>query len=399
MPVELRPLGVKCNIACQYCYQNPQREAGNVATAYDMEKMKAAVVAEQTDFLLFGGEPLMLAERDLEQLWRWGFEKFGHNGVQTNGTLITDNHIRMFKQYRVRVGLSVDGPGELNDARWSGSLERTREMTVRTHEAIERLCKEGIPPSLIVTLHRCNATRDKLPRMHDWFRYVESLGVTSARIHILEVDNEWIRRKYALTIDENVEAFLSFARLERDLKTLRLDLFQDMRNLLLGQDENATCVWTGCDPYTTRAVRGVEGNGQRSNCGRTNKDGIDFTKAGNEGFERYLALYQTPQEHGGCKGCRFFLMCKGQCPGTAIEGDWRNRSEYCEVWKALYRDVEERLLEQGEQPLSIRPERKDVEAYFLSVWASGGNTSIQRALQRLGGRAPTKTGAGASARN
>jgi uncharacterized protein len=234
--------------------------------------------------------------------------------------------------------------------------------------------------------------------MHDWFRYVESLGVTSARIHILEVDNEWIRRKYALTIDENVEAFLSFARLERELKTLRLDLFQDMRNLLLGRDENATCVWTGCDPYTTRAVRGVEGNGQRSNCGRTNKDGIDFTKAGTEGFERYLALYQTPQEHGGCKGCRFFLMCKGQCPGTAIEGDWRNRSEYCEVWKALYRDVEERLLEQGEQPLSIRPERKDVEAYFLSVWASGGNTSIQRALQRLSDRAPTKTGAGANAR-
>jgi len=117
MSVELRPLGVKCNIACQYCYQNPQREAGNITSAYDLDKMKAAVEAERTDFLLFGGEPLVLPERDLERLWRWGFEKFGHNGVQTNGTLINDSHIRMFKQYRVHVAISEDGPGDLNDAR------------------------------------------------------------------------------------------------------------------------------------------------------------------------------------------------------------------------------------------------------------------------------------------
>jgi uncharacterized protein len=384
MPVELRPIGVKCNIACQYCYQAPQREAGNIGSRYDMAKMKSAVEAEQTDFLIFGGEPLAIPEADLEELWRWGFEKFGHNGVQTNGTLINDNHVRMFKQYRVQVGISVDGPGELNDARWAGTLKRTRELTARTHEAIVRLCEERIPLSLIVTLHRGNATADRLPKMHAWFRDLERLGVTSARLHILEVDNDWIGRKYALTVEENLDAFRSFARLERELKTLRFDLFRDMRHLLLGRDKYATCVWQACDPYTTRAVRGVEGNGQRSNCGRTNKDGIDFTKAGTEGFERYLALYHTPQEHGGCQGCRFFLMCKGQCPGTAIDRDWRNRSEYCEVWKGLYRDVEESLLEQGEQPLSLRPERGDIEAEFLSVWASGRNGTIQGALERLG---------------
>ena len=80
-------------------------------------------------------------------------------------------------------------------------------------------------------------------------------------------------------------------------------------------------------------MQGIEGTDQRSNCGRTNKDGIDFVKSDREGFERYLALYYTPQEYGGCKDCRFFLMCKGQCPGTAIDRDWRNRTEHCEVWK------------------------------------------------------------------
>jgi uncharacterized protein len=383
MSVELRPLGVTCNIQCQYCYQNPQRDAGNVLHTYDLEKMKAAVERAGGGFTLFGGEALMVPEKDLEALWVWGFEKYRRNGIQTNGSLINDNHIRLFKQYRVQVGISVDGPGELNDVRWAGSLERTREATAKTHTAIERLCREGIPPSLIVTLHRGNATRDKLPVMHDWFRSLQGLGLTSARLHILEVENDAVRRKYVLTTEENLEAFLSFLALEKTLSTLRLDLFQDMRNLLRGTDNSTTCVWNACDPYTTRAVQGVEGNGQRSNCGRTNKDGIDFTKASGEGFERYLALYRTPQEHGGCEGCRFFLMCKGQCPGTAIDGDWRNRTEYCAVWKDMYRHLEEEMLDQSQSPVSARADRKQLEGLFLESWTRGQNTTIAQALSRM----------------
>lgn len=383
MTVELRPLGVRCNIQCQYCYQNPQRDAGNISDRYDMERMKSAVEREGGGFSLFGGEALLLPETDLEALWAWGLEKYGSNGIQTNGSLINENHIRLFKQYNVHVGISIDGPGELNDVRWAGTLERTREMTTNTERAIERLCQEGIPPSLIVTLHRCNATADKLPLMQDWFRYLESIGITSARLHILEVENEIMRQKYVLTTEENVAAFLSFAQLEQELKTLKFDIFTDMQNLLLGADSNTTCIWNACDPYTTPAVRGVEGNGQSSNCGRTNKDGIDFTKADTPGLERYIALYHTPQKYGGCHGCRFFLMCKGNCPGTSIAGDWRNRSEHCEVWKQLYGYLEAKLIDAGEIPLSIRSLRYQLEQVFLTTWATGHNTNLVSALHWL----------------
>ena len=383
MSAELRPLGVKCNIQCQYCYQNPQRDAGNILHAYDMEKMKRGVEQAGGAFTLFGGEPLMVPEKQLEELWAWGLQKSQNNSIQTNATLINGSHIRLFKKYRVQVGISVDGPGELNDVRWAGSLERTREATAKTHQAIERLCHEGISTSLIVTLHRGNATRDKLPAMHDWFRYLQGIGLTTARLHILETESEAIRDKYALSTQENIDAFLSFLVLENELTTLSFDVFQDMRNLLLGQDNDATCIWNSCDPYTTRAVQGVEGNGQQSNCGRTNKDGIDFTKAQSEGFERYLALYMTPQEYNGCQGCRFFLMCKGQCPGTAVDGDWRNRTEHCEVWKGLFRHLEEQLLEEGQTPLSVRSEeRLRIEKMFFDSWASGQNTRVASILQQ-----------------
>lgn len=280
MSVELRPLGIQCNITCRYCYQDPQRGAGNVAARYDVEAMKRAVLESGGPFTLFGGEPLLVPLVDLEDLWAWGYAQFARNKVQTNGTLIDDRHIALFKRYNVHIGISVDGPEELNALRWVSSRERTQAATAASHAAIERLCQEGLPPSIIVTLHRFNAGREQLPVMAAWFRRLETLGVRTVRLHMLEAETHQVKATYALTDEENIEALLSLARLERDeLTALRFDTFDDMRNLLRGRDHDASCVWHACDPYTTKAVQGIEGFGQRSNCGRTNKDGVDFVWA------------------------------------------------------------------------------------------------------------------------
>jgi uncharacterized protein len=376
MTTELRPLGVLCNIQCSYCYQNPQRAAGNIHKSYDLELMKSALEKEGRPFILFGGEPLLLPMEDLEELWAWGLKRFASNAVQTNGTMIGDGHIVLFKKYKVHVGISIDGPDELNDARFGGSQRATRRATAKTEAAIDRLLANQIVPGLIVTLHRLNADGTKLHRMNEWFAALDAKGIQTVRLHILESDNDRVRKAYSLSTAENIEAFLNFARLERSLPKLRFDVFEDMRQMLLGNDAGATCVWTGCDPYTTQAVRGVEGFGQRSNCGRTNKDGIDFLKTEAVGFERSLALYQTDQSVGGCRDCRFFLMCKGQCPGTAINGDWRNRSEHCEVWKSLFSFFENELIEAGHCPISSHPHRRELEQKMLQAWIYGSNPTI-----------------------
>jgi uncharacterized protein len=380
MGVEVRPLGVSCNIQCLYCYQNPQRDAANISQSYDMVKIKEAIEMEGGPFTLFGGEPLMLPLADLEDLWSWGHQKYGKNSIQTNGTLISDEHIVLFRKYNVHIGMSLDGPGELNDVRWHGSLANTRASTAKAEAAIEKLCRENLQPSLIITLHRGNATTDKLPPLTAWVRYLSSLGVNKFRLHLLESESQVIRSKFGLSTAENIGALLEFLQLGREIPQLSFDLFSDMRQLLIGEDRRSSCVWKSCDPYTTAAVRGVEGHGQRSNCGRTNKDGIDFVKAGTQGFERYVALYQTPQEFGGCKGCRFFLMCKGQCPGTAMDGDWRNRTEHCEVWKAVFEALEKELIAEGTEPLSIGSRRDEIEKLAIETWSTGQNASVAQLL-------------------
>ncbi len=389
MTIELRPLGIKCNLACHYCYQNPQRDAGNQRQSYDLEKMKAAALKTGGPFNLFGGEPLLIPLDDLEHLFAWGLETYGSNGIQTNGVLITSQHIDLFRRYKVSVGISIDGPGSLNDARWNRGLQRTRKSTAQVENVIAQLCREYQPPGIIVTLHKGNATSDKLPQMAEWMLSLDAMGIKSVRLHLLEVDHKLVQEKLALSKKENVEALLVFANLEENLKNIQFDLFREMEYLLEGQDGKASCTWRACDPYTTSAVQGIEGNGQTSNCGRTNKEGIGFIKADLAGYERQVALHKTPQSEKGCGECRFFLMCKGQCPGTAIDGDWRNRTEHCEVWKSLFSVIEKRMIISGKVPLTIQPQRFDLEKRMVEYWQRGRNPSVGWLLKVMEKQGPS----------
>lgn len=395
MTVEAKLVGETCNLSCPYCYEHPMRDAGNYENEYDLEKMKAALRAEigtgtglYGAFSLFGGEPLLAPIDDLAELCRWGNETFGSQmakgykvvSCQTNGSLVTDAHVELFKRYGVSVGISMDGPGELNDSRWAGTLEKTRKRTAQSQEAIGKLCAAGVVPSLIVTVYRGNATRDRREQFKTWVRLLARAGVRNINFHLLEVDDEIVREKWALTDEENLDFLLDMARFEPAVG-MKFNLFSDIRSLLLGKDQKVVCTWNACDPYTTKAVRGVSGLGVRTNCGRTNKEGVAWVKADEQGYERYLALSSVPFDAGGCGGCRFWVMCKGQCPGTGAGGDWRNKTDACLTFLGLFEYFEAQLVSEGKAPLSLDTEKREaVELAMFNSWANGRTLQIYQAL-------------------
>jgi uncharacterized protein len=206
-----------------------------------------------------------------------------------------------------------------------------------------------------------------------------------------------MREKFGLSIDETVHALRRLREARKQLAAARLNLIEDLELLLLGRDAKAACIWQACDPYTTAAVKGLNGQGERHKCTRVNKDGVDYLPAERAGFERYLALYHTPQDAGGCQGCRFFLMCRGQCPGTAIAGDWRSKSEQCPTWFTVFADIEAELVAKGITPLSLRPERLEVEAELLRRWAAGQNRPVEFVMREMRARRSAGTGQDARA--
>lgn len=401
MSVEALPVGYRCNLGCTYCYQNPIRDAGNFGPDLDIEAVKRAALAQGAPISIFGGEALLTPLPILEELFAFSCDNFTEYAsrnktspvaIQTNGALLNDAHVALFKKYRVGVGFSIDGPGELNLARWAGTIEKTNAATEKSLAALYRCLSEGIRPSLIVTLHAGNANGARLPRLLEWFRELDRRGLNHARLHLLEIDDEQIRDRLYLNDGELVEAYAAVADL--GLRTLRFDVFEDIESLLLGTDASTTCTWNACDPLSTSAVQGIASDGTLQNCGRTADAGVTWRKAETAGFERQLALYTTPQEVGGCQGCEFWLMCKGQCPGTAIDNDWRNRTEHCLTWKKLFSLVRARLESEGWPTLatgSRAAERDRLELRLFNVWAQGGNINLTTAIA---GGEPSNGGGG-----
>jgi uncharacterized protein len=360
------------------------RDAGNLASPFEMDKVMNVLKNRKEDFILFGGEPLLLPIEHVEELWKYGLERHGKNGIQTNGTLFTEAHFDLVKKYKVHVGISLDGPDDMNDTRWAGNLKLTREKTQKTLDAIKRLCELKLYPSLIITLHKRNATEELLPRLKEWLLEMESWGVNSARLHTLEIEYDSVSESLALSPERNAEVLLEMAKFETDvLKTLRFDIFSDIKKYMMMDDNGTTCVWAGCDPYTTRAVQGLDGQGVQTNCGRSNKEGINFKKSDSEGFERYLALYNTPEEYNGCKDCRFWLMCKGQCPGTSEKGDWRNRTDLCGTWKIIFDYFEKDFESKGIVPISKSPIRPKLEQRMIKYWQNGQNPHLFQVIKEI----------------
>jgi len=155
--------------------------------------------------------------------------------------------------------------------------------------------------------------------------------------------------------------------------------------MLKAQDNNATCTFLSCDPYTTHAVQGIDSQGNKANCGRGNKEGINWIKADVDGFERQMALYNTPQEYGGCQGCRFFIMCKSHCPGTGIDMDWRNRTDTCMNWKVAFGIYEKMMVQKGETPLSLSPDLKKYEDVLMYGYSRGVELRLAHIKRHLEG--------------
>lgn len=416
MSVEVLPLGTKCNIGCTYCYQESTRHLPQNTVTYDKDALLAQLRQITGEpWTLFGGEPLLIPLPDLEAMLRVGFEVHGQTSIQTNGTLITPRHVELFAQYHTAVGISLDGPDELNDARWVSTLEATRKMTRRSHEAVDLLVAKAretgnlrLIPSFIVQLHALNVVGDRWPRLLDWFRHLDALGVQHAQYHLLDLDHE----AAALYVPPALltERLLDLWHVQQtEFTSLRFKELVEFVAAQRGQDVH-TCVWHACDPWNTRAVEGLNGDGTPTQCGRAgSNDGVDWVPAeghgepsvsqssgfrGNRYHERQLSLYVTPQEHGGCHDCRFWLVCQAHCPGSGLaspkdqEGDWRLRTEYCEVFKAMFGEAERRVLAIGETPVSLRADRGAIEARLWQLWANGREATLPNLLKERAGTLP-----------
>ena len=247
-----KPTGSACNLNCEYCFflkkgrlypGSSFRMSDDVHEAYISQLLEAHQVPLVT-VAWQGGEPTLMGldffRRSVELQKK--HQKPGtrlENTFQTNGILLDDEWCRFFHENKFLVGLSLDGPGELNDTfRKDRGGRGTFDRVMR---AVRLLQDHKVEFNILCTVNAKNA--DHPLDVYRFFRdevhaqflqfipivervnesgYQEGNRVTDRSVRpgqfgrfLIEIFDEWVRRDvgrtFVLTIDGALAGWLGKA--------------------------------------------------------------------------------------------------------------------------------------------------------------------------------------------
>ena len=155
----------RCNLNCVYCSEGDIAQADLPLSLLhklidEIPSLLSKYHDDTVDLLWHGGEPLSVGKKYLLDAMQYAKAKLPKYKlrflVQTNGTLIDDEWISIFKQFNIGVGISLDGYREIHD---KNRLTKHHQPTFDTiMNNIVKMKREGISAGTLMVLN----TNEKL---------------------------------------------------------------------------------------------------------------------------------------------------------------------------------------------------------------------------------------------
>lgn len=317
----------RCNLACKYCY------AGLTHLKEDMDFETAAqtvdLFSDQPMKIQFaGGEPLLNYPLICQVVSYVKEKKYDASfQMQTNGTCITPEIAVGLKKMKIALGVSLDGPPEVN--------EFTRGKTREVIAGIGCLADEGIKINLnsVVTSHNVR----QLPKLVNFAYYlgnVGGIGLDLLRDAGRARDNPDTIKK--ATPEQLQNALKEMAEAARELyqltdrKIVIREIHEARQRLKISSCDKTYCYASCGRSYV------VLPNGDVYPCGSL----IDNP-------EYYMGNVKTPPlksvaigkvEPQACQSCDFYAICPGGCPSRLLinGNDGEEVSLDCVLKKAAF---------------------------------------------------------------
>ena len=134
-----------CNLRCSYCGVSGPLVRSLIKTEY----MDFSLINELftkvleyndlggVDFIWHGGEPLLMGLSFFKKIVNVQKEVFSQskikikNSIQTNATLINEEWAKFFKEEKIQLGVSIDGPKEIQNKQRAATVGDSYEQTIR----------------------------------------------------------------------------------------------------------------------------------------------------------------------------------------------------------------------------------------------------------------------------
>lgn len=351
-----------CNLDCTYCYL-PDRF--NKATMHPdtLSAIGTSIVAshlftDDTTVVWHAGEPCVLPpdwyRNALEKIQQAAGRTVPRQAIQTNATLLTDDWVDFIRERDISVGVSLDGPEWINDAR---RVTRSGAGTYRkTQEGITRLRRAGVPFHIIAVV-----TADALKNPVAFAKSLAETGAYSIGLNIEEIDgvnqssslfDAGTQQTYSRFLNrfmDTIEALPEPPKLreyDRFLATLRQGacITQHMENApgaIISVSRTGDLATFSPELLGTKSER--YGNFEFGNVREVGDVAAMFLNAS------YLkALVDIHSGVANCrKTCSFFGVCGGGSPSNKLGENGRfdsTETEFCRVSvKATYETFLERV--------------------------------------------------------
>lgn len=353
-----------CNIDCSYCYL-PLRSS---KARFDLDRLptliakldEAGLIDDTLTFAWHAGEPLVLPV----EWYRRAFAiaaAHAPDGVtirhcfQTNAILLSDDYALFFKETGAAVGVSIDGPAALHDAR---RTTRDGKGTFdRAMAGISRLREQAVPFTTISVLGA--ESLDQPDLIYDFFK---SLNPTEAGFNIEEIEGENQKSSLAgVDMDGKVRSFFQrlAERARNDPKPLRIRELINARGAALGALAGASGGATSENNPLSIISIDTEGRistfspellqvpGEVDAYTFGTVETIDFTRLWqNNRFASVHADIEKGVEM--CRQtCRYFSACHGGAPANKLAENGTFASTetmHCRLTKKAVIDISEELL-------------------------------------------------------
>ncbi|MFZ5782507.1 MAG: cyclophane-forming radical SAM/SPASM peptide maturase GrrM/OscB [Pseudomonadota bacterium] len=211
--VIVQPTGF-CNIDCRYCYL-PDRSDRHVIAQSTVARLFGEVfrsgwASREIIVLWHAGEPMAAPVSFYREAFA-AIERMRPRDVavkhsfQTNGTLVNADWCRLFQEWNVGIGVSLDGPQALHDR--NRKTRSGRGTFDKTMAGIRCLQQNGVPFHVLSVL-----SSESLSMPDEMLAFYEQAGIDKVCFNVEESEGSYVSELFTATREEIRTRFAAFLR-------------------------------------------------------------------------------------------------------------------------------------------------------------------------------------------
>ena len=257
------------------------------------------------------------------------------NALQTNAVLLDKNWCDLFRQYNWLLGVSLDGPEDINDL-YRFNKQR-RGTWKRVMQSVELLQVNKVEFNILCVLSTANVGKPK-----ELYRFYRSIGIDNIQfIPLAEFDGLGNRLPFTITPEQYGRFMVEvFDLWWPERRKVRIRCFDNIAEAVAGQKPGNCTMHETCDSYVVVEFNGdiypcdffVEGNWK---LGNVNDDSwAEMARRS----KRYSFAAKKTIAHPECQVCEYQSLCHGGCPKFrhGPRRKFEDLDYFCSAYKMIF---------------------------------------------------------------